>query len=107
MTPFDGAHPYLLIERLIPASVLAYLHFDGRIRIDVRGNAVFPHIGPGRRLRLRDKEPEFHVLMLPGTISPPAFSSQNIHNWLPCPRLPSLEGTPTPHPQDRHGSRDP
>jgi hypothetical protein len=42
MTPFDGAHPYLLIERLIPASVLAYLHFDGRIRIDVRGNVCSP-----------------------------------------------------------------
>ena len=44
MTPVDGAHPYLLIERLIPASVLADLRFAGRIRIDVRGNAVFPHI---------------------------------------------------------------
>ena len=44
MTPVDGAHPYLLIERLIPASVLDDFRFAGRIRIDVRGNAVFPHI---------------------------------------------------------------
>src|SRR6267154_1091510 len=43
MTSVDG-HPYLLIERLIPSSVLADLRFAGRIRIDVRRNAVFPHI---------------------------------------------------------------
>jgi hypothetical protein len=49
MTPVGGAHPYLLIERPIPASVLADLRFAGRIRIDVRGNAVFPHIDPPKR----------------------------------------------------------
>jgi len=44
MKQVEGDHPYLLSERLIPASVLAGLRFAGRIRIDVRGNAVFPHI---------------------------------------------------------------
>jgi Toprim-like/Protein of unknown function (DUF3991) len=44
MTPPDGPHPYLLNERLIPASVLNHPRFAGRLRIDVRRNAVFPHI---------------------------------------------------------------
>ena len=36
-------HPYLEHERCLPASVLASLRFAGRVRIDRRGNAVFPH----------------------------------------------------------------
>ena len=36
-------HPYLENERALPASLLALERFAGRIRIDARGNAVFPH----------------------------------------------------------------
>jgi hypothetical protein len=36
-------HPYLERERRIPADLLASPRFAGRIRIDARRNAVFPH----------------------------------------------------------------
>ena len=36
-------HPYLENERALPASLLGSERFAGRIRIDTRGNAVFPH----------------------------------------------------------------
>ena len=36
-------HPYLENERQIPANILQSARFAGRIRIDTRGNAVFPH----------------------------------------------------------------
>ncbi len=36
-------HPYLENERALPASLLQSERFKGRIKIDVRGNAVFPH----------------------------------------------------------------
>ena len=36
-------HPYLERGRCLPASVLASPRFAGRVRIDRRGNAVFPH----------------------------------------------------------------
>jgi hypothetical protein len=36
-------HPHLEHERHLPASVLSASRFAGRIRIDGRGNAVFPH----------------------------------------------------------------
>lgn len=36
-------HPYLERERALPASLLALDRFAGRIRIDDKGNAVFPH----------------------------------------------------------------
>jgi hypothetical protein len=36
-------HPYLERERGIPAMALQYWRFKGRIKIDQRGNAVFPH----------------------------------------------------------------
>jgi len=36
-------HPYLENERSLPAALLALPRFVGRIRIDTRGNAVFPH----------------------------------------------------------------
>src|SRR5258708_3284916 len=36
-------HPYLENERALPAALLACERFVGRIRIDVRGNAIFPH----------------------------------------------------------------
>ena len=39
----DG-HPYLERERALPGPLLALDRFAGRIRIDDRGNAVFPHI---------------------------------------------------------------
>jgi hypothetical protein len=38
-----SAHPYLENERAIPAAILQSDRFGGRIRIDARGNAVFPH----------------------------------------------------------------
>ena len=36
-------HPYLEEKRLIPADVLMSPRFAGRVRMDRRGNAVFPH----------------------------------------------------------------
>ena len=36
-------HPYLERERCLPASLLSSPRFAGRVRIDRRGNAVFPH----------------------------------------------------------------
>jgi hypothetical protein len=36
-------HPYLEHERRLPASILSSPRFAGRVRIDRRGNAVFPH----------------------------------------------------------------
>jgi Protein of unknown function (DUF3991)/Toprim-like len=36
-------HPYLENERALPASLLGSERFAGRIRIDARGNAIFPH----------------------------------------------------------------
>lgn len=38
----DG-HPYLERERAIPAALLASERFAGRIRVDNKSNAVFPH----------------------------------------------------------------
>jgi hypothetical protein len=38
-----AAHPYLENERKIPANILQSDRFKGRVRIDARGNAVFPH----------------------------------------------------------------
>jgi len=36
-------HPYLENERALPASLLGLERFAGRVQIDARGNAVFPH----------------------------------------------------------------
>jgi Toprim-like/Protein of unknown function (DUF3991) len=36
-------HPYLEDHRSLPAHVLSWPRFAGRVRIDRRGNAVFPH----------------------------------------------------------------
>jgi hypothetical protein len=36
-------HPYLENERCLPVSLLSSLRFAGRVRVDRRGNAVFPH----------------------------------------------------------------
>jgi len=36
-------HPYLENERALPPALLALDRFAGRVRIDARGNAVFPH----------------------------------------------------------------
>lgn len=38
-----AAHPYLEDERSIPRAVLSDQRFSGCLRIDERGNAVFPH----------------------------------------------------------------
>ena len=37
------SHPYLEKERALPAVLLAQDRFAGRVRIDARGNAIFPH----------------------------------------------------------------
>jgi hypothetical protein len=37
------SHPYLENERAIPRALLESRRFAGRVRIDGRGNAVFPH----------------------------------------------------------------
>jgi len=51
-------HPYLESERKLPRSVLVDPRFAGRIRIDGRGNAVFPHFDAeglcGYELKNRD-----------------------------------------------------
>ena len=36
-------HPYLENERCLPASLLGLDRFAGRVRMDARGNAIFPH----------------------------------------------------------------
>jgi hypothetical protein len=36
-------HPYLEHERCLPAAVLSSWRFAGRVRMDARGNVVFPH----------------------------------------------------------------
>jgi hypothetical protein len=36
-------YPYLECDRCVPAAVISSPRFRGRIRIDVRGNTVFPH----------------------------------------------------------------
>jgi hypothetical protein len=41
--PAATRHPYLEQERKLPAALLDHPRFAGRIRIDDRGNAVFPH----------------------------------------------------------------
>jgi len=40
-------HPYLKDVRRIPAALLSGKRFMGRVRIDGRGNAVFPHFDAG------------------------------------------------------------
>ena len=51
-------HPYLENERGIPADLLASERFLGKIKIDARGNAVFPHFDAdgltGYELKNRD-----------------------------------------------------
>ncbi|WP_263356135.1 DUF3991 and TOPRIM domain-containing protein [Acidicapsa ligni] len=43
MKDAGGGHPYLERERALPASLLALDRFADRVRIDSKGNAVFPH----------------------------------------------------------------
>jgi hypothetical protein len=38
-----NGHPYLELERAMPGALFAIDRFVGRVRIDGRGNAVFPH----------------------------------------------------------------
>jgi 5S rRNA maturation endonuclease (ribonuclease M5) len=46
MKDVKNGHPYLTEHRGIAVEVQCHPIFDGRIRIDNRGNAVFPHFGP-------------------------------------------------------------
>ncbi|MEM9702407.1 MAG: toprim domain-containing protein [Planctomycetota bacterium] len=41
--PLDRPHPYLNTTRCIPAALTASGRFAGRVRIDGRGNVLFPH----------------------------------------------------------------
>jgi hypothetical protein len=41
-------HPYLLNQRKIPLTTLSHPKFAGRIRIDSRSNAIFPHFDSGQ-----------------------------------------------------------
>lgn len=41
--PMDGHHPYLCEERKLPREILVLPRFADRLRVDERGNAVFPH----------------------------------------------------------------
>lgn len=43
MRPLGGYHRYLVEERSLPIAVLADPRFRDRMRVDARGNAVFPH----------------------------------------------------------------
>lgn len=43
MRPLGGFHHYLVKERGLPIAVLADPRFRDRLRVDARGNAVFPH----------------------------------------------------------------
>lgn len=43
MKDSSSGHPYLERERALPSSLLRNERFSGRIRIDAKGNAVFPH----------------------------------------------------------------
>ena len=43
MRDATNGHPYLERRRALPASLLAEKRFAGRVRIDDKGNAVFPH----------------------------------------------------------------
>lgn len=43
MSPIDGHHAYLENERKIPAWILDHPRFAGRIRVDDKGSAIFPH----------------------------------------------------------------
>jgi hypothetical protein len=46
MKDASTGHPYLERERGIPHALLTLDRFAGRVRIDNRGNAVFPHLDP-------------------------------------------------------------
>ncbi|MCA9068693.1 MAG: DUF3991 domain-containing protein, partial [Planctomycetaceae bacterium] len=46
MKPIVKTHPYLEYKRMIPRRILMHPIFTDRIRIDDRGNAVFPHFNP-------------------------------------------------------------
>jgi uncharacterized protein DUF3991/Toprim domain-containing protein len=43
MKDASEGHPYLERERALPGALLALNRFAGRVRIDEKGNAVFPH----------------------------------------------------------------
>ena len=43
MPSLEGHHPYLVDERCIPIALLTSPRFAGTVRIDDRGNVIFPH----------------------------------------------------------------
>jgi hypothetical protein len=61
-------HPYLENERGIPAELLKQDRFAGRIRIDCKGNAVFPHFdGDGAICGFEKKNRDFTGFASGGT----------------------------------------
>lgn len=50
MSPIAGENAYLTGKRMIPAAVYNHPRFAGRLRTDVRGNVVFPHVQSGGEL---------------------------------------------------------
>src|SRR5438128_7860330 len=52
-------HPYLEHERALPATLLGAPRFAGRVRIDSRGNAVFPHCDAAGRCGYEIKNERF------------------------------------------------
>lgn len=45
--PLGGYHPYLCEERGIPPEILSQAFLAARLRVDERGNAIFPHFNDG------------------------------------------------------------
>src|SRR6202140_1930564 len=55
-------YPYLERDRCVPAAVLSSPRFAGRMRIDARGNTVFPHFDGAGLCWLRDQESRIYRL---------------------------------------------
>lgn len=60
-------HPYLENERGIPREILASRRFAGRVRIDARGNACFPHFDADGLSGFEIKNHEFTGFSTGGT----------------------------------------
>lgn len=63
----EGEQPYLQQGRTIPAETLQSPRFAGKIRIDERGNAVFPHADAGGLCGFEKKNRDFTGFASGGT----------------------------------------
>lgn len=61
------AHPYLVSERRIPMAVLASQRFAGRVLMDGRGCAVFPHYDRGGICGFEIRGPDFKRFSVGGS----------------------------------------